>query len=129
VGEWIGSLADAQCRQLGEALHDPVLEWKRARFLAKKPGEPEGRQVDGVAAGPFGIYKDGPEVRGFILVHRPTGQRILRLGRLKDCKALARDLASLRLDWESTDPARVTGPDEDRAREVLGRYRAHSNRG
>jgi hypothetical protein len=130
VADWLASLADAQCRDLGDSLHHPALVWKRGRFHVKEQGEAKDTVVDveveGVVAAPFGICRDPAYTHKayFLLVHLPTGGHVLRLDRRKDCQALARELAPLRLPWACADPQRVMdGPDAEKVREVIKRYR------
>ena len=81
----------------------------------------------GEVSGPFGVFrgdrhgKGEPGCGAFSLVHRPTRRIIDTLPLRKSCKALAAELAVLRVNWQETDPEKVLGdaPDQGKAQALL----------
>jgi hypothetical protein len=126
IAAWLATLASQRLRYLGRYVPRLVLRWRRARFnIMERPGgvgEPQPREVSGIAAGPFGIHKDTSEHPPgvFHLVHVPSGRHLVALPLRKRCKSLARELAAFRVDWSATDPERVDGPEMWRARDAIG---------
>ncbi len=84
-------------------------------------------QVRGEVSGPFGLFRGdhgGPGEPGCCrhsLVHRPTRRIIDTLPLRKSCKALAAELAALRIDWREEDPEKVVegAPDQEKAQALL----------
>jgi len=99
------------------------LTWRRGHFrvLVRPPGEAGERpfEVSGVVAGPFGIYASSPGF--FRLVHTPTAVGLTTLKQQKQCKALAEELTTLRINWDATIPDEVRGPDTPHLRETINR--------
>jgi hypothetical protein len=82
--------------------------------------------VSGLVSGPFGIYSGSScriEPGRFTLVHLPSQVAKLTLPRRSMCRAAAQEFAALDLAWESAWAPGVTGPDLDRAREILARWK------
>ncbi|HYQ84764.1 MAG TPA: hypothetical protein VEP28_12285 [Rubrobacter sp.] len=82
--------------------------------------------VSGLVSGPFGIYSGSAyrvEPGRFTLVHLPSQVAKLTLPRQSLCRAAAREFAALDLAWESAWAPGVTGPDLDRARQLLARWK------
>jgi hypothetical protein len=120
----------------------PVLPlvWRMASFhvLLAPEGNADGplvrTEVSGPISGPFGIYRGNPwlpgspkgAARGFLLVHLPTARRMIHLGRMSSCKALAGELAALRLRLDLEDPEEVIlgQPDADKVPPIFKRYRS-----
>jgi hypothetical protein len=75
-------------------------------------------EVRGEVSGPFAVFRgdgSGPGSPGcglHSLVHLPT-RRMAILPVRKSCKALAGELAVLRVDWQETDPEKVLGSAPD----------------
>ena len=139
VGAWLGTLATEKARQFGKLLPHKPLEWHRGIFqatLTDLNAVPLGtvpRRVSGWIAGVFGIYRGGATVASldradsFTLVHVPTGRQLCTLPRLRDCKAVARQLAALRkMEWSQTDPEQVVGDDGPSARAIIEQARRAS---
>jgi hypothetical protein len=130
IAAWLATLASQRLRYLGRYVPRLALRWRRARFrVMERPGgvgEPQPREVSGIAAGPFGIHRDPrdtqPPYRSplFHLVHVPTGRHLVELPLRKRCKSLARELATFNVDWTATDPEQVDGPEMWRARDAIG---------
>jgi hypothetical protein len=126
---------------IGPGRFVPVLPlvWRMASFAvllapAVDSAEPLVRtEVSGPISGPFGIYRGKPwlprspqgAAPGFLLVHLPTARRMVHLARLSSCKALAGELAALRLRLDLEDPEEVIlgQPDADKVPEIFERYR------
>jgi hypothetical protein len=77
---------------------------------------------------PFGIFRgDGWSLGGepgcslHSIAHRPTRRIIATLPYRRACKALAGELAALRIDWQEIDPEKVLGeaPDRGKAQAVI----------
>jgi hypothetical protein len=122
VGAWLGTLATEKLREVGKLLPHKPLVWHRGIFTAVErvtPAGEETKRVTGWLAGPFGIYKD---LRYFTLIHAPTGRKLCSVHLLRDCKAIARQLAALkRMAWEETDPYKVVGADAVYAQGIIER--------
>ena len=133
VGAWLASLASARLRDLGRFVPRMALRWRRAHFNALRLpyfNAPEAtlHEVNGIVAGPFGIYKDkeDEDLRprmppGFNLVHVPTGSHLAKLRQRKACKTLARELGTYRVNWDATVPEEVPGPEWSRALATINR--------
>jgi hypothetical protein len=111
VAAWLAHLASVRLRELGSCVPRMSLHWRRATFRVRERAQDEGREVAGIAAGPFGIHKDA--YGAFQLVHTPTGCPLIALPRQGRCKTLARELATFHINWTATDPAEVKGPGTD----------------
>jgi hypothetical protein len=126
---------------IGPGRFVPVLPlvWRMASFhVLLAPGvdsaEPLVRtEVSGPISGPFGIFRGKPwlprspkgAAPGFLLVHLPTGRRMIHLGRLSSCKALAEALAGLRLrlDLDVAEEVILGQPDADKVPAIFEHYR------
>jgi hypothetical protein len=125
---------------IGPGRFVPVLPlvWRMASFavlLAAGVDSAEllRTEVSGLISGPFGIYRGKPwlprspkgAAPGFLLVHLPTARRMIHLERMSSCKALAGELAALRLRLDLEDPEEVIlgQPDADKVPEIFQRYR------
>lgn len=70
-------------------------------------------EVRGPTSGPFGIFRNfgrGPAPKGdplFSLIHLPTARTLATLQYQRDCKAMAAELAPLRIPWDETDAFKV----------------------
>ena len=131
VGTWLESLATEKVRQLGKLVPHEPLNWHRGIFRATMTdlhAVPIGtvtRRVSGWLAGVFGIYRSDRD--GFTLVHVPTARQLCTLRRLRECKAVARQLAALRkMEWNETDPEKVVGDDGPSARAIIEQARVAS---
>ncbi len=84
-------------------------------------------QVRGEVSGSFGIFRGdhkGPGEPGCCrhsLVHRPSRLIIDTLPLRKACRALAAELAALRVNWQETDPEKVVqgSPDQEKAQALV----------
>ena len=132
VGAWLASLATERLRYLGRYVPRMALRWRRAHFNALRLpyfNAPEAtlHEVNGIVAGCFGIYKDQEEDQRpkpppvFNLVHVPTGSHLAKLPLRKSCKTLARELAMLKVTWETSVPEEVTGPEMWKVHDAIGR--------
>jgi hypothetical protein len=112
------------------------LDWQEQDFSAIRTDDGHAyspHTVRGPVAGPFGVYKgcyavphDPTRERNvFTLCHVPTGRNLCTLPRVRDCKALAEELAALPLRWHDQDPEQVIGSEEASApfRAIVSRYR------
>lgn len=128
VGAWLATLATEKVREIGKLVpHEPLM-WHRGIFRATMTdlhAVPIGtvtRRVSGWLAGVFGIYRSDGDA--FTLVHAPTGRQLCTLPRLRDCKAVARQLAALcKMEWNETDPEKVVGDDGPAARAIIEQAR------
>lgn len=113
VGAWLAHLASVRLRELGSCVPRMPLHWRRGAFRVRErpQGEDVLREVTGIVAGTFGIHKDA--YGAFCLVHTPTGCSLIALPRQGRCKTLARELATLHINWTATEPAAVKGPGTD----------------
>jgi hypothetical protein len=127
---------------IGPGRFVPVLPlvWRMASFavLLAPEGNVDGplvrTEVSGLTSGPFGIYRGKPwlprspkgAAPGFLLVHLPTARRMVHLGRLSSCKALAGELAALRLrlDLDVAEEVILGQPDADKVPPIFKRYRS-----
>jgi hypothetical protein len=130
VSPWLAALARRRVYQLRWDLPPPRLRWRRRRFhTLVLAGERQIRTVEvaGLISGPFGVYRGSPkdlERAEWTLALTVSGKPLASVGRARDAMALARELAPLRIAWECADPARVMdGPDAEKVREVIARYR------
>jgi hypothetical protein len=132
VGAWLASLASARLRDLGRFVPRMALRWRRAHFNALRLpyfNAPEAtlHEVNGIVAGPFGIYKDEEDDRrprmppAFNLVHVPTGSHLAKLPLRKRCKTLARELGTYRVNWDASVPEEVPGPEWSNALAAIHR--------
>ena len=133
VGAWLAPLASERLRYLGRYVPRMVLRWRRAHFNALRLpyfNAPEAtlHEVNGIVAGCFGIYKDqeDEDLRPrmpptFHLVHVPTGSHLAKLRRRKECKTLARELAMFKVNWQTSVPEEVPGPEWSRALDAISR--------
>ena len=131
IGAWLASLATVRLRQLGNVVPRLVLSWQRSRFKALRlpsysAKEPTLQEVAGIVAGPFGIYKDAARdlpaaYTVFNLVHLGTGSHLAKLPLRKSCKDLARELAAFRVNWDTSVPEEVTGPELWKAHSAINR--------
>jgi hypothetical protein len=133
VGTWLAETADAYLRELAKAGRPLPLSWYRGRFRVvltdsdKRPPVSREEEVAGMVSEHFGIFRGdsrGPGPAGcarYALVHRPTRRIIGTLAQQQGCKALAAELAALRIDWTETDPEKVVegAPDQERAQALL----------
>lgn len=119
ISAWLSSLASARLRELGRYVPRMPLHWQRASFRVLE--RPDGEEVEGIVAGPFGIHKDAQGT--FHLVHTPTGCHLIALPKQGRCKTLARELAMCKVNWSATIPAEVIGPDTARVSIALSQAR------
>ncbi len=118
VAAWLAILATERLRHLGRFVPRLALRWQRSRFKALRlphygAKEATLQDVAGIVGGPFGVYKDPSEHPPgvFHLVHLPTGSHLAKLPLRKRCKSLARELATYRVNWDTSVPEKVTGPE------------------
>ncbi len=126
IEAWLAETADASLRHLATAGRTPPLPWfwDRVRVLvtdtSTRPETTREVELHGEKSGPFGIFRgsrNGPGSPGcglHSLVHLPTRRILATLPLRKSCKALAAELAVLRIDWQKTDPEKVLGEAPDR---------------
>lgn len=133
VAEWLAKTADAYLCELAKAGRPLPLAWSPGRFRVvltdrdKRPPVSQEEEVAGMVSDHFGIYRGdsrGPGPAGccrYSLVHRPTRRIIDTLPQRQACKALAAELAALRIDWAETDPEKVVegAPDQPKAQALL----------
>lgn len=133
IGAWLAETADASLRNLTTAGRTPPLPWfwDRVRVLvtdtSTRPETTREMELHGEKSGPFGIFRgdsSGPGSPGcglHSLVHLPTRRILATLPVRKSCKALAAELAVLRVDWQETDPEKVLGnaPDLEAVQGVI----------
>lgn len=99
VGSWAASALDAYLEGRRRAGRPIPLSWHRGAFRVGLDGYTV--TLRGMASHPFGVYRgraDGPGVRAcqrFTLVHTPTGRIIATLRTLRQCQALASELAPI----------------------------------
>jgi hypothetical protein len=133
VGPWLAQTADAALRELARSGRPAPLPWFRDRFgvlvtdASVRPEVAREIQVRGEVCRFFGIFRGdhkGPGEPGCCrhsLVHRPTRRIIDTLPLRKSCKALAAELAALRVNWQEADPEKVVqgSPDQEKAQALL----------
>ena len=88
--------------------------------------------VQALVSGPFAIHRRlvfGEPSGGYLLVHLPSQEPVIHLGRLRDCRTVAAELAALDIRWWSCIPQEVRGPDTPRLAGVLDRWRPPSGVG
>src|SRR4029079_1109368 len=137
VGPWLRSLSQGQVKGLGKKLPDETLTWKRGTFIVRMCGKIEEymgeKEVKGLVAGPFGIYRGSTTdlcdygMIYFTLVHVPSHEAFATLYRQTDCKSLARQLFRLKLSWYQTDRSKVTGPGVYEAGRILRSFLRRDN--
>ncbi|HEX6901710.1 MAG TPA: hypothetical protein VF789_18430 [Thermoanaerobaculia bacterium] len=125
IEAWLAETADASLRNLTTAGRTPPLPWfwDNVRVLvtdtSTRPETTREVELRGEKSGPFGIFRgdsSGPGSPGcglHSLVHLPTRRILATLPVRKSCKALAAELAVLRVDWQETDPEKVLGDAPD----------------
>jgi hypothetical protein len=135
VAGWLTEVADAAARELARSGKAKPLHWRNDLFIVSlidRSVRPEVRadwRVSGEVevSGRFGIFRgngDGPGEPGccrFSIVHLPSRRIIDTLPLRKACKALAAELAVLRVNWQETDPEKVVkgSPDQEKAQALL----------
>jgi len=133
VGCWLARTADAALRELARSGRPAPLPWFWDRFrvlvtdTSVLPGVTGEIQVRGEVCRFFGIFRGdykGPGEPGCCrhsLVHRPSRLIIDTLPLRKSCKALAAELAALRVNWRERDPEKVVqgSPDQEKAQALL----------
>jgi hypothetical protein len=119
VASWLADTADAYLCELAKSGRSMPLAWYRGRFFVvltdsdKRPPVSREEEVAGMMSEHFGIFRGdsrGPGPAGcgrHSLVHRPTRRIIDTLPQRQASKALAAELAALRIDWTETDPQKV----------------------
>jgi hypothetical protein len=136
VEGWISKTADAAARELARSGRPAPLPWFRDRFrvlvtdTSVRPAVTGEIEVRGEVSGYFGIFRGNSRGIGepgccqFSLVHRPTRRIIDTLPLRKACKALAAELASLRVNWQEKDPEKVVAgaPDQGKAQALLQHF-------
>jgi hypothetical protein len=102
------------------------LTWKRRDFAVLEPCGMVDRRyavaVSGVVAGPFAIYKS-PHSMGFTILHLPTQAQIIELALQKVCREAAERFAALDLNWWTSNPEEVIGPDLQEMRNLYFRMK------
>ncbi|HEV7505006.1 MAG TPA: hypothetical protein VGS07_08855 [Thermoanaerobaculia bacterium] len=128
VSFWLARTADTYLRELVRAGRAAPLSWYQSSFrvlITDTTAQPEvahETEVQGPVGNYFGIFRGNGRGVGepgcfcYSLVHRPTRRIITTLPYRKSCKALAAELAALRVDWRESDPEKVLGAAEDRGR-------------
>jgi hypothetical protein len=133
VGGWLAETADTYLRELVRAGRAAPLSWYQGSFrvlitdTTARPEVAHETEVRGPVGHYFGIFRGNGRGVGepgcfcFSLVHRPTRRIIATLPLRKSCKALAAELAALRIDWREVDPEKVLGaaPDRGKAQAVI----------
>jgi hypothetical protein len=133
VTAWLYALAQEKVKEAGEELPEKSLAWKKATFIVELRGsvpEQKGlKEVSGLIAGPFGIYRGSsrsygePWVHSYTLTHLPSSFAYVSLKRCRDCKELARHLYRLRVRWQEADHDKITGPDYGEADRMVKWFR------
>jgi hypothetical protein len=125
IGAWLAETADASLRNLTTAGRTPPLPWfwDSVRVLvtdsSTRPETTREVELHGEKSGPFAIFRgdsSGPGSPGcglHSLVHTPTRRILATLSVRRACKALAAELAVLRVDWQEKDPEKVLGSAPD----------------
>ena len=111
--------------------------WRRRVLVVRDSGEDlrkilHAATVQALVCGPFAIHRRqvfGEMSGGYLLVHLPSQEPIIHLGRLRDCRIVAAELAALDIRWWSCIPEEVRGPDTPRLAGVLDRWRPRSGVG
>ena len=128
VGTWLAVTADAHLRELARSGRATPLPWFRDRFsvtitdTSRRPEVVADVEVRGFVSGPFGVFRGSGRGAGapgsgeHSLAHLPTRRVIATLPLRKSCMALAAELATLRIDWQETDPEKVLGEAPDRGK-------------
>jgi hypothetical protein len=133
VASWLAEVADAYLRELAKSGRSIPLSWHRGRFRMvfvdsdQRPPVSREEEVAGMVSEHFGIFRGDARGSGpagcarHSLVHRPTGRIIGTLTQRQACKALAAELAALRIDWTETNPEAVVegAPDQTKAQALL----------
>jgi hypothetical protein len=133
VGSWLAETADAHLQERARTGLPPALTWFQGYFrvlvtdTTVRPEVTGEIEVGGEVSGPFGVFRGDRHGRGepgccsFSLVHLPTHRIIGTLPLRKSCKALAAELAVLRVHWQETDPEKVLvdAPDQGKAQALL----------
>ena len=133
VGSWLAETADAHLRERAQTGRPPALSWLQDRFrvlmtdTTARPEVAHEVEVRGMVSGPFGIFRGDdrgvgePGCSRYSLIHRPTRRIIAMLPYRRACKAVAAELATLRIDWQEIDPEKVLGaaPDRGKAQAVI----------
>jgi hypothetical protein len=105
------------------------LTWKRRAFAVLEPRGMVDRLValgvTGVVAGPFAVYSQ-PFGNGYTLLHLPTQVPIVSLISQGACKNAAEEFAALDMNWWTTIPEEVLGPDLQAMRNLHIRLRGAS---
>ncbi len=120
IGARLAETADASLRHLATAGRTPPLSWFWNCDTSTRPEITQEMELRGEVSGPFGIFRgsrNGPGSPGcglHALVHLPTRRILATLPVRKSCKALASELAVLRVDWQEKDPEKVLGSAPDR---------------
>ncbi len=105
VGSWLAHAADAYLRQLAESGRPRPLAWRQGLFRVRLL-DGETIPTRGMLSVPFGIFRgtvSGPGYYGchvYSLVYVPTGRILATLTYMRDCKALAAELAALWVRWD-----------------------------
>jgi hypothetical protein len=125
IGAWLAETADASLRNLTTAGRTPPLSWFWSYFrvlvtdTSVRPEVTRDVEVRGEISGPFAVFRgdsSGPGSPGcglHSLVHTPTRRILATLPVRKSCKALAAELAVLRVDWQEKNPEKVLGSAPD----------------
>jgi hypothetical protein len=112
VGAWAADALDAHLKHLARVGRPLPLAWRRGRLAVILEGG-ERVTVPGFVSPPFGAFRgtaEGRSVMGrhrYTLVHAPAARIIATLHSLRQCKALAAELAPALLRGELPDPAAV----------------------
>ena len=99
VGSWAGRALDAYLEARTRAGHPIPLAWHRGAVRVVLDGHPV--TLPGMVSFPFGVYRgraDGPGIRAcqrFTLVHLPPRRIVATLRSLRQCYALAAELAPI----------------------------------
>ena len=100
VGAWLAKLAVRESQRVGKLAPKEPLVWRRGTFRAIAP-DPRfapsevDRLVSGWIAGPFGIYREFPKPRFYVLTHIPSKTPLVAMRRNLDCREVARQLSAL----------------------------------
>lgn len=106
--------------------------WHRKTFavhLLPDAAQAQGARaalVSGLVYGAFGIYPGSAhrvEPGRFTLVHLPSQVAKLTLPRQSMCRTAAEEFSACDLAWESAWAPGVTGPDLEKAREIMNRWK------
>ena len=106
AGEWLAAAADAYLKARARAGRPVPLAWRRGRLPAMLASG-ERVTLPGFVSPPFGAFRgtaDGLVRHRYSLVYTPAARILATLHNLRECKALAADLARVWVRWDGQGP-------------------------